>query len=84
MTAQEFLRSPEFREMMDKIRSYKPGFTFTVRYIDIPHAEANGLKIVLKMACEKGLLKSIEKGYGMNEKWQIELFEETFERTEVE
>lgn len=76
MTKAEFRQSKEYREMMDKIKGYTKGFTFTLKYGEIPNAKGNALRIVTEDAIDKGILESIAIGLSL----QGEPVEETYRR----
>lgn len=59
MNVQELRESKEYNEAMKKIKGYKKGFKFTIKYYLIPKPKANALKIILQDSIESGLLKSI-------------------------
>lgn len=44
MTREELRNHEEYAICMNKIRSYKKGFEFTLNYSQIPTAKANALK----------------------------------------
>lgn len=46
MTVNELRNHKEYKICMDKIKSYKKGFEFTLNYSQIPTAKANALKII--------------------------------------
>ncbi len=76
MTKAEFKQSKEYAEMMDKIRSYRKGFEFTLKYGEIPKAKRNALQIVIEDSIKKGILESIAIGLTL----QGEPVEETYRR----
>lgn len=76
MTKSEFRQSKEYTEMMDKIRSYTKGFTFTLHYGEIPKAKGNALRIITEDAIDKGILESISIGLTL----QGDPVEETYRR----
>lgn len=85
MTKTELRTHPEYKLCMDKIKGYRPGFEFTLRYCDIPKAKANALMIVMRDACEQGLLESVTIGAGFMADGTFNPFmSETFRRTEVD
>lgn len=76
----------ELNKLVDRIRNYPPGFTFIVRYSDVPtRAKYNGLKWVLNKAMELGLIESISTGLSFEsmrgETWEF-ANDETFKRKE--
>lgn len=62
MTKSEFRQSKEYREMMDKIKGYTKGFTFTLNYGEIPKAKGNALRILTEDAIKEGILESVSIG----------------------
>lgn len=76
MTKSEFRQSKEYREMMDKIRSYTKGFEFTLHYGEIPKAKGNALRIVTEDSIKEGILESIAIGLTL----QGDPVEETYRR----
>ena len=80
MTTAELREHPEYKSSMDKIKSYRPGFKFTMNYAQIPVAKANALKIILNDACEYGYLESVSMGVDLSGN----LCDETFRRTDKE
>lgn len=62
MTKSEFRQSNEYREMMDKIKGYTKGFTFTLHYGEIPKAKGNALRIITEDSIKEGILESISFG----------------------
>lgn len=65
MTVNELRNHKEYKICMDKIKSYKKGFEFTLNYSQIPTAKANALKIIMQDAIEQGLLESIAIGLSL-------------------
>lgn len=59
MTIQEVRNHEEYAFCMNKIRGYKKGFEFTLRWTQIPTAKANALKIIIADAIEEGYLEPI-------------------------
>ena len=62
MTKEEFRNSKEYAEMIDKIKAYTKGFTFALKYAEIPKAKAKALEIVTNDCIKSGILESIEIG----------------------
>ena len=62
MTKAEFLKSKEYEDMMEKIRSYRQGFEFTIPFYKMTQQQKNGMNIVLHDAVEEGLIESIQIG----------------------
>lgn len=81
MTKAEFRASNEYKECMEKISNYKPGFKFTINYAAIravSGAKLNGIRTLLEDAASKGLIKSIAIGYSMDDLLDGQITEETF------
>lgn len=76
MTVQELRNGKEYAICFEKIRSYRKGFEFTLKYSQIPTPKANALKIVMQDAKDQGLLESIATGWTLEGK----LVEETFRK----
>lgn len=76
MTKSEFRQSSEYKEMMDKIKGYPKGFTFTLHYGEIPKAKGNALRILTEDAIKEGILESIAIGLTL----QGEPVDETYRR----
>ena len=83
MTAQELRNRPEYRLCMNKIRSYKKGFEFTVNFGLIPRPKANALKIVLRDAVKAGYIESIEIGLTFEGEFIEEKFRKITDREGV-
>lgn len=79
MTKAELRAHPEYTFCMDRIKGYRPGFRFTMRYAYIPEAKANALKVVCNDAIDAGYLESVSIGLDINGNFT----EETYERTSV-
>lgn len=76
MTKLEFRQSNEYKEMMDKIKGYTKGFTFTLYYGEIPKAKGSALRIITEDAIREGILESIAIGLTL----QGEPVDETYRR----
>lgn len=76
MTKSELRETNEYREIMDKIKSYPKDFTFTIQYGAISSAKGNALRIITKDAIKKGILESTAIGLNI----QGEPVEETYRR----
>lgn len=59
MTITELRAHPDYMASMDKIKAYRPGFTFRMDWTQIPTAKGNALKIVLGDAIDAGYLVSV-------------------------
>lgn len=59
MTTTELRAHPEYKTCMEKIKNYKPGFTFTLNYNQIPYAKTNALKQICADAIREGYLESV-------------------------
>ena len=58
----------KLNELVERIKGYKQGFEFTVRYCDVPtKAQLNGLDWVLRKAKELGYIKSIAIGHSLED-----------------
>lgn len=79
MTTTELRAHPEYKVCMDKIKAYRPGFEFTMDWTQIPRAKANGLKLILKDACDLGYLESIQFGLDLTGTCT----DETYKRTSL-
>ena len=66
MTITELRNHPEYTVCFDRIKSYRPGFTFTLNYEQIPRAKGNALKIIMQDAIEQGLLESVAIGLALD------------------
>lgn len=66
MTEAEFRKSKEYAESMQKIKSYPKGFTFSLKYGDIPKAKGNALKILTEDCIDNGILESISIGLNIH------------------
>lgn len=62
MSKSEFKESKEYKEMIEKIKSYPIGFTFTLKYGEIPEKKGNALKVVTRNCIDMGILESISIG----------------------
>lgn len=62
MNKAEFRKSKEYRDMIDRIKGYPIGFTFTLKYAEIPKGKANALRIITKDCIDMGILESISIG----------------------
>lgn len=76
MTREEFRKSKVYFEMIEKVKGYSKGFTFTIHYADIPKPKANALEIVLKDCIKMGVLESISIGLSI----EGNFVEETYRR----
>lgn len=59
MTRKEFLESKEYKDMMNKIKGYSKGFTFTIPFYKMTQGQKKGMNIVLDNACKEGLIESL-------------------------
>lgn len=66
MTTAELRAHPEYKAAMEKIRAYRPGFTFRMDWTQIPTAKGNALKIILHDAIENGYLESVSMEYDLD------------------
>lgn len=66
MTKAEFRKSKEYAEAMQKIKNYPKGFTFSLKYGEIPKAKGNALKILTEDCIGNGILESISIGLNIH------------------
>ena len=64
MTKAEFLKSKEYTECMEKIKNYPKGFTFSLKYGQIPKAKGNALRIITEDCIKQGILETVS--FGLN------------------
>lgn len=62
MTITQFRNSKEYKEAIEKIKSYSMGFTFTLKYEEIPAGKCNALRIITRDCINMGILESISIG----------------------
>ena len=62
MSKSEFKESKEYKEAIEKIKDYPIGFTFTLKYGEIPKKKGNALKIVTRECIDMGILESVSIG----------------------
>ena len=81
MTTEQLRTHPEYKKCMDRIKSYRPGFIFTMNYTQIPtRAKQNGMRAILRDAIKLGYLECTQTIVSLN----CEITSEVFVRTEVE
>lgn len=80
MTRNELRNHPEYAQAMNKIRSYRKGFEFTLNYAKIPTPQANALKIIMEDAIEIGLIESIAIGLALDGTFTDETYRKVKER----
>lgn len=80
MTTQELRNHPEYATAMNKIRSYRKGFEFTLNYSAIPTPQANALKVIMADAIEMGLIESIAMGFALDGTFTDETYRKVKER----
>ncbi len=83
MTQEELRNHTGYIEAMEKIKNYRPGFEFTIRWNPIPRAKANALRFVLQDARDKGLIESISDDWGWDYNGEFTMLASTYRRTEV-
>lgn len=66
MTKAEFRKSKEYKESMEKIKKYPKGFTFSLKYGEIPKAKGNALRILTEDCIKNGILESISIGLNIH------------------
>ena len=76
MSKSEFKRSEEYRNMIEKIKNYPIGFTFTLKYGEIPEKKGNALKIITRDCIDMGILESVSIGLDV----QGDFVEEEYKR----
>lgn len=76
MSKTEFQKSKEYREMIEKIKGYPIGFTFTLKYAEIPKKKGNALKVITSDCIEMCILESISIGLDI----QGNIVEEQYKR----
>lgn len=84
MTKQEFRNSQEYANLMQRIRSYKPGFRFTINYAAVradSEGKYAGLHTLLEDAIKEGYLESVAIGWSLDGLLEGKYTEETFLRT---
>lgn len=75
MTTTELRQSKEYRICMDKIRSYKTGFEFTIPFDRMSAGQANAMHRILRDAYDEGLIESVSfvlnlEGECIEETWR--------------
>ena len=78
MTIQELRQSEDYKQTIEKIKRYEKGFTWTMKWQNIPVGKANALKIILSDCIKQGIIKSVSIGYGIDN--GLVETEETYER----
>lgn len=66
MTTQELRNHEEYALCFKKIKAYRKGFQFTLKYSEIPTPQANALKIVMQDAIEQGYIESVVIGLAID------------------
>lgn len=59
MTITELRQSEDYRICMDKIRTYRTGFEFTIPFYRMSIGQANAMRRILQDAHDEGLIESI-------------------------
>lgn len=65
MNVNELRAHPEYKVCMDKIRNYREGFEFTVRFDLMRIGQANTMKVILRDAVDQGLIESLSIGLSL-------------------
>lgn len=78
MSKTEFKKSKEYQGIIDMIKGYPIGFTFKLKYSEIPVKKGNALKIVIRDCINIGILESISIGLDI----QGNIVEEEYKRIE--
>ena len=76
MTVQEFRKTDDYKEALNKIKGYSKGFEFTLDYSKIPKKKGNALKIIMRDCIEEKIIESVSIGLSL----EGEQTEETFRR----
>lgn len=76
MNATEFRNHHEYVKAMDKIKSYRKDFEFTIEFSEIPKPKANALKLIMSDAIALGLVKSVATYLSLD----LDVTAETFKR----
>ena len=76
MTKQELRKTKDYKEAVEKIKTYRKGFEFTLNYASIPKAKGNALKIITKDCIDAGIIESISIGLDI----EGNFVEETYRR----
>ena len=62
MTTEEFRKSKEYADMVEKIKGYSIGFVFTIPYHKMTQKQINGMNIVTRDCIKAGILDSLSIG----------------------
>jgi hypothetical protein len=76
MTKQELRETKDYVDAVEKIKSYRKGFEFTLNYANIPKAKGNALRIITKDCIDAGIIESIGIGIDL----QGNFCDETYKR----
>ncbi len=74
MTIEQVRNHEEYAKAMEKIKTYRSGFKFTLDYSRIPTPQGNALKIVMRDAIKEGLLESVAIGLAIDGSFVDETF----------
>lgn len=76
MTKQELRETKDYVDAVEKIKSYRKGFEFTLNYASIPKAKGNALRVITKDCIDAGIIESIGIGIDL----QGNFCDETYKR----
>ena len=76
MNIDQLRNTAEYARCMNKIRSYKSGFEFTLQYDEIPRKTGNALRIIMRDACNAGLIEMLATDISID----CEITAETYRR----
>lgn len=79
MTKQELRQSDDYKKAVEKVRSYKKGFTFTIPLYKMTEGQKNAMFIIMQDCEKEGLVESLSIGYGFT-KTGFDITEETYKR----
>lgn len=76
LTVPEYRKSKEYEVAKEKIRNYRKGFIFTLKYGGMPEGKAKALQILTADCVKEGLLIGITVGLSL----EGDVVEERFKR----